>query len=110
MVHAGNEVQEVRSPLQGAGLTDAGEPPLRQRSRDSQARRGPEEGSHLMSEQPIIQPILLRAHQVATLLGIHRNTVWNRVRADKLPKPVKWDGVTVWRRSDIEEFVDKLGG
>ncbi len=54
------------------------------------------------------EPILLRAHQVAALLGVHVNTVWNRARAGKMPKPVKWEGITVWRRSDIEAFVANL--
>lgn len=54
------------------------------------------------------EPLLLRAKQVAQLLSIHPNTVWNRVRAGELPAPIKWHGVSVWRRQDIENFVDRL--
>ncbi len=57
-----------------------------------------------------VQPLLLRDVQVAQMLGIHRNTVWNRVRQRKFPAPIKWDGLTVWRRQDIEAFVKALDG
>ncbi|MGH1412115.1 MAG: helix-turn-helix transcriptional regulator [Pelagimonas sp.] len=57
-----------------------------------------------------IQPILLRAGQVALLLSISEQTVRNRVNAGRLPKPIKWEGVTVWRRKDLEDFVDGLAG
>lgn len=53
-----------------------------------------------------LEPVLLRDVQVAKVLGIHRNTVWNRVRQGKFPSPIKWDGLTVWRRQDIEAFVN----
>lgn len=58
----------------------------------------------------VLDPILLRDVQVAQLLGVHRNTVWNRVRSGKFPKPIKWEGLTVWRRSDVESFVNSLAG
>lgn len=57
-----------------------------------------------------LQPLLLRDHQVAELLSVSRKTVWNRVKSGALPEPIKWHGVTVWRRVDIEEFVAKLAG
>lgn len=53
-------------------------------------------------------PLLLSDKQVAELLGCHRNTIWNRVRKNLIPPPIKWEGKTVWRRRDIEEFVEKL--
>ncbi|QBF32309.1 AlpA family transcriptional regulator [Thalassococcus sp. S3] len=56
-------------------------------------------------ELPIL---LLSVQQVATMLGCHKNTVWNRSGTDTFPKPIKWGGKTVWRRSDIEAFVDQL--
>ncbi|ARC36630.1 helix-turn-helix domain-containing protein [Paracoccus yeei] len=57
----------------------------------------------------VLQPLLLRDVQVASILGVHRNTIWNRVRQGRFPKPIKWDGITVWRRKDIEDFVEALG-
>ena len=55
-----------------------------------------------------LQALLLIVNQVATLLGCHPNTIRNRVRNDQLPAPIKWEGKTVWRRRDIEDFVDSL--
>jgi len=57
---------------------------------------------------PSILPLLLSDKQVAALLGCHRNTIWNRVRKDQIPQPIKWEGKTVWRRSEIEKFVETL--
>ncbi|MCV2864849.1 helix-turn-helix transcriptional regulator [Albidovulum sediminicola] len=59
-------------------------------------------------ENQQFSPLLLSDKQVAKLLGCHRNTIWNRVRNDQLPSPIKWEGKTVWRRRDIEEFVAAL--
>lgn len=60
-----------------------------------------------INAQPI-GPLLLNDKQVAELLGCHRNTVWNRVRKNLMPVPIKWEGKTVWRRRDIEEYVSSL--
>ncbi|HWL55995.1 MAG TPA: helix-turn-helix domain-containing protein [Paracoccus sp. (in: a-proteobacteria)] len=57
-----------------------------------------------------IQPLLLRNTQVTLMLGVHRNKVWNRVRAGKFPTPIKWEGMTVWHRKDVENFVEALAG
>lgn len=62
-----------------------------------------------MIEQTNFRPLLLNVNQVAELLGCHRNTVWNRVRTGEMPKPEKFGGKTVWRRTQIEEFVETLG-
>ncbi|WP_347268193.1 hypothetical protein [Paracoccus sp. (in: a-proteobacteria)] len=55
---------------------------------------------------------LLRLHdvRVAILLGSRRSTVWNRMRAGRFPTPIKWEGLTVWRRKDCEAFVDGMAG
>ena len=55
-----------------------------------------------------LQPLLLNVNQVAALLGCHRNTAWNRARNQQLPSPIKREGKTVWRRRDIENFVESL--
>ncbi len=60
--------------------------------------------------EPNAMPLLLRDTQVAQLVGVSRGTVWNRVRAGKFPKPIKWEGVTVWKRAEIEKFVERLAG
>ena len=62
----------------------------------------------MQSSNQQFSPLLLNVQQVAKLLGCHRNTVYNRVRSNQLPKPIKWEGKTVWRRRDIEAFVDSL--
>jgi excisionase family DNA binding protein len=52
--------------------------------------------------------MLLRVNQVAEILGIGRTTVWKYAKEGKLPKPIKWQGNTVWRVKDLEEFVEGL--
>ena len=62
----------------------------------------------MIPSNPSILPLLLSDKQVAALLGCHRNTIWNRVRKDQIPRPIKWEGKTVWRRREIEKFVETL--
>jgi predicted DNA-binding transcriptional regulator AlpA len=54
--------------------------------------------------------LLLRDTQVAEMLGVHRNTVWNRVRSGDFPPPIKWSGLTRWHRKAVEEFIESLAG
>lgn len=49
-----------------------------------------------------IQPALMRAPEVATLLAISRPMVYKMTTAGQLPKPVKMGTVLRWRRRDIE--------
>lgn len=53
-------------------------------------------------------PLLLSDKQVADLLGCHRNTIWNRVKNGQMPKPIRWEGKTVWPHKVIIEYVDNL--
>lgn len=55
-----------------------------------------------------VTPMLVRVNQVAAMLGIGRSTVWRYVKQGKLPKPIKWQGNTVWRVKDLEEFIQRL--
>ena len=55
-----------------------------------------------------VTPMLLRVKQVAAMLGIGRTTVYRYVQQGKLPKPIKWQGVTVWRVKDLEEMIEGL--
>ena len=55
-----------------------------------------------------IRPRLVRAPEAARMLGISRSTLYARVTKGNAPKPVQWDGSTVWRVSDLERFVEKL--
>lgn len=54
------------------------------------------------------RPLLLRAAQVATTLNIAKSTVWKWTKEGKLPPPIKWQGITVWRMRDLEDLVDEL--
>lgn len=56
-----------------------------------------------------VTPLLVRAPQVAEMLSISRRTVWSHVKEGKLPDPIKWNGITVWRVKDLEEFTNQLG-
>ena len=49
-----------------------------------------------------IQPALMRAPEVATLLAISRPMVYKMTTAGQLPKPVEIGTCRRWRRPDIE--------
>ena len=54
-------------------------------------------------------PLLVRAPVAARMLAISRSTLWSRVKEGRCPRPIRWDGCTVWRVRDLEAFVDDLG-
>ncbi|MFB9149566.1 helix-turn-helix transcriptional regulator [Roseovarius ramblicola] len=54
------------------------------------------------------EPLLVRAPEAARMLGISKSTLWARVAQGRCPGPIRWDGVTVWRVRDLEEFVERL--
>ena len=53
-------------------------------------------------------PLLVRANDAAAMLGISRSTLYARIQKGRAPAPISWDGTTVWRVSDIEDFVNRL--
>jgi excisionase family DNA binding protein len=58
------------------------------------------------SEQP--QGKLLRVTQVAKMLGIGKSTVWAWVKSGRLLPPIKLGPrVSVWRDSDIADFIER---
>ena len=63
-----------------------------------------------MAAAPSTTPprLLVRAPEAARMLGISRSTFYARVKKGRAPRPVHWDGTTVWRVADLEKFVDRL--
>lgn len=53
-------------------------------------------------------PLLVRANDAAAMLGISRSTLYARVQKGACPSPIQWEGTTVWRVSDLHNFVDRL--
>jgi len=54
---------------------------------------------------------LLKASEVADLLGIAERTVWRYRSSGELPAPVSIGGATRWRLTDIQAFIDEqIGG
>ncbi len=52
---------------------------------------------------------LLRAKEAAGYLGIAVSTLWLWNKQDKIPKPFKLTpNTTVWRHSEIQEFMEKM--
>ena len=50
----------------------------------------------------------LRINEVVEMLSVGKSTVWAWVKESKFPRPIKLsEYVTVWKLSDIEEWVQK---
>ena len=50
----------------------------------------------------------LRINEVVEMLSVGKSTVWAWVKECKFPKPIKLsEYVTVWKLSDIEEWVQQ---
>ena len=60
----------------------------------------------LMMARGQYQPLTVDADGVADLLGISRRTVYRLWSARKIPSPIELGGRTLWRRADIEQFVE----
>lgn len=59
---------------------------------------------------PQSQDQLLRAPAVTERLGVSRSYWWAGVKSGKFPPGIKLSSrVTVWKRSDIDSLIAKLG-
>ena len=46
-------------------------------------------------------PPLCRISHVLTVVPIGRSTIWLWARQGRFPKPIKYLGITVWKRDDV---------
>ncbi len=53
-----------------------------------------------------IEPLLLSVSQTALLLGIGRRTLYGLIAAGKLPPSFLLGGRRIFRRSDLETWID----
>ena len=49
----------------------------------------------------------LSKREVLRLIPICATTLWNWVRKSKFPKPLVMNGKTVWRASDVYDFMQQ---
>jgi prophage regulatory protein len=58
--------------------------------------------------KPGIRKIMLRAPEVAQMLGTSVGSIWGWAKAGKFPKPIKLGpNTTVWRLSDVEAWIEE---
>jgi prophage regulatory protein len=50
---------------------------------------------------------LLRVKQLIKLLSISKSTIYGWIKDDKFPKGTKINGITVWRESEINDWVSE---
>lgn len=54
---------------------------------------------------------LIRLSEVLKLVPVSKSTWWKMVSEGKAPQPVKpSERCTAWKASDIQDFIDNLGG
>ena len=53
-------------------------------------------------------PALMPAPAVAIYLGINVRSVWRNAATGEIPRPVKLGGKTLWKRSQLDELIEKL--
>jgi predicted DNA-binding transcriptional regulator AlpA len=54
---------------------------------------------------PLLERELLRANELAELLGMSRSGAYQGVRDGSIPRPIQAAGSTRWRRREIEDWV-----
>ena len=57
-------------------------------------------------------PLLVTAEETVQLLGggISQRSIWRWSREGIIPKPVKLGGRTLWKRKEIEQFINDADG
>lgn len=50
-------------------------------------------------------PLLVKATEVAELLGVSTRTLWRLLSEGRLPQPVRLGGNTRWRLADVESWI-----
>jgi predicted DNA-binding transcriptional regulator AlpA len=58
------------------------------------------------NETPASEARLLTVKDVSYILGVSTRTVWRRVSAGEMPKPIQVGGGSRWRRVDIERWLN----
>ena len=61
-------------------------------------------GSDMTNATKDLQTLFLSDKDIAARYSIHRVTPWRWVRDGKLPAPMKINGATRWKLSDIEAW------
>ncbi|WP_199155275.1 AlpA family transcriptional regulator [Chromobacterium sp. ASV23] len=52
----------------------------------------------------------IRLADLRTILPISESTIWRRVRAGSMPRPIKLsERITVWRAEEIRAWLEQLG-
>jgi predicted DNA-binding transcriptional regulator AlpA len=54
----------------------------------------------------LIEIQLFRIDKVSTIFGVSKSTIWLWIRQKKFPSPIKINGTTVWKLSDLNEFIE----
>jgi excisionase family DNA binding protein len=52
-------------------------------------------------------PLLIRAEEVARLVGVSTRTLWRLVNAGEFPRPIHVGRNTRWRAADVEGWVSR---
>jgi len=66
-------------------------------------------GSDMTNATKDLQTLFLSDKDIAARYSIHRVTPWRWVRDGKLPAPMKINGATRWKLSDIEAWEVEQG-
>jgi len=49
---------------------------------------------------------LLNMKEVIKIVGIKKSTLYNLIKKDKFPKPIKIGNLSRWRLSDIQNWIN----
>ena len=52
-------------------------------------------------------PLLVRADEVARMMGVSERTLWRLASAGRVPQPVRIGRNTRWRRAEVADWIAK---
>ena len=60
--------------------------------------------------QTTSEKTLLRMKHLTDKLSLSKSTIWLWIRNEEFPKPKKINGVSVWHKDTIENWIEKNAG
>ena len=55
-----------------------------------------------------MEKLLYNIKELQRVVGIGRNKIYELIRQDKFPKPIKIGTKSLWKKSDVEKWVKSL--
>jgi predicted DNA-binding transcriptional regulator AlpA len=60
------------------------------------------------SKLPAVEKKLYRVKEIALMCGVGRTSIYEFIKKGLLPRPLKINSMSFWKKEDIDAFFEKL--